>query len=109
MVRISDARMSGTAYGTGVLHSAPEAAAGGPLALVQDGDMIELDVPKRRLHLDVSDAELERRRKKWKAPEPVADRGYVRLYIDHVNQADEGADLDILVGGSGTPILRESH
>src|SRR6202521_5507164 len=108
MIRISDARMSGTAYGTVVLHSAPEAAAGGPLALVQDGDMIEIDVPKRKLHLDVSDAELGRRRKKWKAPKPMADRGYVKLYIDHVNQADEGADLDILVGGSGTPLLRES-
>jgi dihydroxy-acid dehydratase len=109
MVRISDARMSGTAYGTVVLHSAPEAAAGGPLALVQDGDMIEIDVPKRRLHLNVSDAELEQRRKKWKAPKPMADRGCVKLYIDHVNQADEGADPDILVGGSGTPLLRESH
>jgi dihydroxy-acid dehydratase len=109
MVRISDARMSGTAYGTVVLHGAPEAAAGGPLALVQDGDMIEIDVPKRRLHLDVSDAELERRRKKWKAPKPMAERGYVKIYIDHVNQADEGADLDVLVGGSGTPHLRESH
>jgi len=109
MVRISDARMSGTAYGTVVLHSAPEAAAGGPLALVQDGDMIEIDVPRRTLHLDVSEAELERRRKKWKAPRPVADRGYVRMYIDHVNQADEGCDLDFLVGASGTPLLRESH
>ena len=109
MVRISDARMSGTAYGTVVLHSAPEAAAGGPLALVQDGDMIEIDVPKRKLHLDVSDAELEQRRKKWRAPKPMADRGYVKLYIDHVNQADEGADLEFLVGGSGTPLLRESH
>ena len=109
MVRISDARMSGTAYGTVVLHSAPEAAAGGPLALVQDGDMIEIDVPKRKLHLDVSDAELERRYKKWKAPKPMAERGYVKIYIDHVNQADEGADLDVLVGGSGTPHLRESH
>jgi dihydroxy-acid dehydratase len=109
MVRISDARMSGTAYGTVVLHSAPESAAGGPLALVQDGDMIEIDVPKRTLHLDVSDAELERRRRKWKAPKPLADRGYVRIYIDHVNQADEGCDLDFLIGGSGTPFLRESH
>jgi len=109
MVRISDARMSGTAYGTVVLHGAPEAAAGGPLALVQDGDMIEIDVPKRKLHLDVSDAELQRRFAKWKAPKPMADRGYVKIYIDHVNQADEGADLDVLVGGSGTPHLRESH
>jgi len=109
MVRISDARMSGTAYGTVVLHSAPEAAAGGTLALVQDGDMIEIDVPKRKLHLDVSEAELARRRKKWKAPNPMADRGYVKIYIDHVTQADEGVDLDFLVGGSGTPLLRESH
>jgi L-arabonate dehydrase len=76
---------------------------------VQDGDMIEIDVPRRRLHLDVSEEELARRRKKWKAPKPMADRGYVKIYIDHVNQADEGADLDILVGGSGTPQLRESH
>jgi dihydroxy-acid dehydratase len=109
MVRISDARMSGTAYGTVVLHSAPEAAAGGTLALVQDGDMIEIDVPKRKLHLDVSDAELARRRKKWGAPKLMADRGYVKIYVDHVNQADEGVDLDFLVGGSGTPLLRESH
>ena len=71
--------------------------------------MIEIDVPRRKLHLDVSDAELERRRKNWRPPKPLADRGYVRIYIDHVNQADEGADLDILVGGSGTPLLRESH
>ena len=109
MVRISDARMSGTAYGTVVLHSAPEAAAGGTLALVQDGDMIEIDVPKRKLHLDVSESELQRRRMKWKAPKPMAERGYVKLYVDHVNQADEGVDLDFLVGGSGTPLLRESH
>jgi len=68
-----------------------------------------IDDPKRKLHLDVSDAELERRRTKWRAPKPMADRGYVKLYIDHVNQADEGADLEFLVGGSGTPLLRESH
>jgi dihydroxy-acid dehydratase len=109
MVRISDARMSGTAYGTVVLHGAPEAAVGGPLALVQDGDMIEIDVPRRRLHLDVAEAELQKRREKWKAPKPVAYRGYAKLYIEHVNQADEGCDLDFLVGGSGTPVLRESH
>ena len=109
MVRISDARMSGTAYGTVVLHVAPEAAAGGPLALVKNGDMIELDVAKRRLHLDVSDAELAKRRKAWKAPPPPSERGYVKLYVDHVLQADKGADLDFLVGSSGAPVGRESH
>jgi L-arabonate dehydrase len=109
MVRISDARMSGTAYGTVVLHTSPEAAAGGPLALVKNGDMIELDVDRRRLHLDVSDAELEKRRREWKAPPPHDVRGYVKLYCDHVNQADQGCDLDFLVGKSGAPVARESH
>ncbi len=108
MVRISDARMSGTAYGTVVLHVAPEAAAGGPLALVKTGDMIELDVPARRLHLDVSDAELAKRRAAWVAPEPPK-RGYYKLYVEHVQQADKGADLDFLVGGSGTTVTRDSH
>jgi L-arabonate dehydrase len=108
MVRISDARMSGTAYGTVVLHVAPEAAAGGPLALVKTGDVIELDVPGRRLHLDVSDAELAKRRAAWKAPETPA-RGYYKLYVEHVQQADKGADLDFLVGGSGTTVTRDSH
>src|SRR5207249_6791606 len=87
MVRISDARMSGTAYGTVVLHAAPEAAAGGPLALVRDGDMIELDVPGRRIHLHVSDAEMERRRRAWQAPPPPLASGYWKLYVDHVLQA----------------------
>jgi len=109
MVRISDARMSGTAYGTVVLHTSPEAAVGGTLALVRNGDMIELDVDKRRLHLDVSDAELEKRRKEWKAPPPHDVRGYVKLYCDHVNQADRGVDMDFLVGASGAPVPRESH
>jgi len=108
MVRISDARMSGTAYGTVVLHVAPEAAAGGPLALVKTGDMIELDVPARRLHLDVSDAELAKRRAAWVPPEPPK-RGYYKLYVEHVQQADKGADLDFLVGGSGTTVTRDSH
>jgi dihydroxy-acid dehydratase len=108
MVRISDARMSGTAYGTVVLHVAPESAAGGPLALVRTGDMIELDVSARRLHLDVSDAELARRRAAWSAPEPPK-RGYYKLYVEHVQQADKGADLDFLVGGSGTNVTRDSH
>ena len=109
MVRVSDARMSGTAYGTVVLHTAPEAAAGGPLALVQNGDTIELDVQGRRLHLDVSDAELERRRAAWSPPAPSANRGYERLYHDHVLQADTGCDLDFLIGTSGAPVPRESH
>ncbi|HEU5282970.1 MAG TPA: dihydroxy-acid dehydratase, partial [Burkholderiales bacterium] len=109
MVRISDARMSGTAYGTVVLHTSPEAAVGGPLALVRNGDMIELEVDKRRLHLDVSDAELEKRRKEWQAPPAHDARGYVRLYCDTVNQADQGVDLEFLVGKSGAPVPRESH
>jgi dihydroxyacid dehydratase/phosphogluconate dehydratase len=109
MVRISDARMSGTAYGTVVLHTAPEAAAGGPLALVEDGDMIELDVAGRRLNLDVSDDVLARRRDAWSPPEPAMAGGYQRLYIDHVLQADEGVDLDFLVGQRGAAVPRESH
>jgi L-arabonate dehydrase len=109
MVRISDARMSGTAYGTVVLHVAPEAAAGGTLALVQNGDFIELDVPARRLQLDVNEDELARRRAAWQPPAQVYDRGYYRLYIDHVLQADQGADFDFLVGKSSTEVTRESH
>jgi L-arabonate dehydrase len=108
MVRISDARMSGTAYGTVVLHTSPEAAVGGPLALVKDGDMIELDVEARRLHLDVPDTELDARRKAWTPAEPPAS-GYARLYVTHVQQADRGADLDFLVGGRGLSVTRESH
>jgi dihydroxy-acid dehydratase len=109
MVRISDARMSGTAYGTVVLHTAPEAAAGGPLALVEDGDLIELDVAKRRLHLHVSDQELARRRRRWKPPKPHDHRGWVKLYCETVLQADRGVDLDFLVGKSGAKVGRESH
>jgi L-arabonate dehydrase len=109
MVRISDGRMSGTAYGTVVLHVAPESAAGGTLAFVKNGDMIELDVKQRRLHLDISDEELQRRRKEWVAPEPMASRGYVKFYIDHVQQANLGADLDILRGGSGAVVTRDLH
>ncbi len=109
MVRISDARMSGTAYGTVVLHTAPEAAAGGPLALVRDGDMIALDVEARSLQLDVPDAELERRRAAWQQSATPQTRGYAKLYVDHVNQADAGCDLDFLVGSSGAPVPRESH
>jgi L-arabonate dehydrase len=109
MVRISDARMSGTAYGTVVLHVCPEAAVGGPLALVQNGDMIELDVPARRLTLDVPDGELAKRRAAWKAPEPSMNGGYQGLYVKHVQQANTGADLDFLVGCRGSTVLRESH
>ena len=109
MIRISDGRMSGTAYGTVVLHVSPEAAIGGTLAVVQNGDFIELDVPNRRLHLDVSEEELARRKQNWQKPEPVAARGYVNLYIKHVQQADKGADMDFLVGGSGDQVTRDSH
>ena len=109
MVRISDARMSGTAYGTVVLHTTPEAAAGGPLALVHDGDLITLDVPARKLHLHVDDAELERRRSAWVAPEPAMHSGYWKLYIDHVLQADEGADLDFLRGMRGAAVPKDNH
>ncbi len=109
MVRISDARMSGTAYGTVVLHTAPEAAAGGVLALVQSGDMIELDVAGRRMHLEVDDAELARRRQNWTAPGPSMPGGYQKLYFDHVLQADKGVDFDFLVGNRGADVPRNSH
>lgn len=109
MVRISDGRMSGTAYGTVILHVSPESDVGGPLALVQNGDWIELDVESRRLHLDVPDDELARRRSAWKQPEPQATRGYASLYINHVQQAHLGADLDFLVGKSGSEVKRDSH
>jgi len=109
MVRISDARMSGTAYGTVVLHTAPESAAGGPLALVHNGDVIEIDVEARKLHLHVSETELAARKAQWKAPPPHADRGWVKLYCDTVLQADEGVDLDFLIGKSGAGVGRPSH
>jgi dihydroxy-acid dehydratase len=109
MVRISDARMSGTAYGTVVLHTAPEAAAGGPLAVVQNGDLIELNVPERKLHLHISDEELARRLALWTPPKPPMDSGYWKLYIDHVLQADEGVDLDFLVGKRGSAVPRDNH
>jgi dihydroxy-acid dehydratase len=109
MVRISDARMSGTAYGAVVLHVAPESAVGGPLALVQNGDMIELDTAGRRLHLDVAEDELERRRQAWTPPEQPQNRGYAKLFVDHVLQADKGCDFDFLVGQSGAGIPRDNH
>ncbi len=109
LVRISDARMSGTAFGTVVLHVAPEAAVGGPLALVRDGDFIELDVEARRLHLDVPEDELARRRGAWRPPEPTMTGGYQSLYVAHVQQADRGADLDFLVGCRGAAVPHDSH
>jgi L-arabonate dehydrase len=108
MVRISDARMSGTAYGTVVLHISPEAAAGGPLALAQSGDSVTLDVAERLIRLDVDDASLARRRAQWNAP-PLPERGWERLYVEHVQQAHLGADLDFLVGHSGARVARDSH
>ncbi|MEO6453577.1 MAG: IlvD/Edd family dehydratase [Ginsengibacter sp.] len=109
MVRISDGRMSGTAAGTVVLHVSPESAIGGVLGLVQDGDMIELDVEERKLHLDVSDEELQQRSSHWTPPKPMTERGYVKIYIDHVQQAHLGADLDILNGGSSGQVTRDLH
>lgn len=107
MVRLSDSRMSGTAYGTVVLHIAPESSVGGTLALIQDGDVVELDVKNRRLHLDVLDEELEQRRANWQPPKQEATRGYTRLFLDHVQQADKGVDFDILVGKSGAGVHKE--
>ncbi len=109
MVRISDGRMSGTAYGTVVLHVSPESAIGGTLALVQNGDWIELDVPNRKLQLLVDEEELVRRRAAWQAPAPMAERGYVSMYIRHVEQAHLGVDLDFLVGKSGSEVTRDNH
>jgi dihydroxy-acid dehydratase len=109
MVRICDGRMSGTAYGTVVLHVAPEAAAGGPLALVRTGDWISLDVPSRTLTLEVPDDELDRRRAQWSPPPAPASRGWTWLYTQHVQQADSGADLDFLTGGSGAEVGRDPH
>ena len=109
MVRISDARMSGTAYGTVVLHAAPEAAAGGPLAVVRNGDLITLDVEARSLELHVDAAELQARLADWIAPEPPLASGYCRLYFDHVLQADEGADFDFLKGQRGSFVPRDNH
>jgi L-arabonate dehydrase len=108
MVRISDARMSGTAFGTVVLHASPEAAAGGPLALVRTGDMIALDVPKRLVRWEVDDATLAARKTQWTAP-PLPERGWKRLYVKHVLQAHEGADLDFLVGKSSAAVDRDTH
>ena len=109
MVRISDGRMSGTAFGTVILHVSPESALGGTFGLVKTGDLIELDVPNRKLTLHVSDEELELRRRDWKAPDLGVNRGYVQMYIDHVEQAHKGVDLDFLKGSSGSEVYRDSH
>ena len=109
IVRISDGRMSGTAYGTVVLHISPESSVGGTLAIVKDGDMIELDVSNRKLHLDISNEELKKRKAEWTPPKPHTERGYVRLYLEHVQQADKGADLDILIGKSGSIVKGDLH
>ncbi len=109
MIRISDGRMSGTAYGTVVLHVSPESAVGGVLALVQDGDMVELDVANRRLHLDVPEDELERRKAGWSERPAHTDRGYVSMYMNHVMQADKGADFDFLIGKSGSKVPKPNH
>ena len=111
MVRISDARMSGTAFGTVILHVAPESAAGGPLAIVRTGDEILLDGPARKLELLIPDAELQGRLEAWRHSEtvPSYSRGYYQLYVQHVLQADRGCDFDFLVGASGSRVERESH
>ena len=109
MVRISDARMSGTAYGTVVLHTSPEAARGGPLAVVQSGDMIELDVAARRLHLDISDEELAERLAAWRPHVEAPASGYASLYHERVMGPETGADFDFLVGCRGNAVGKESH
>lgn len=103
LVRLSDCRMSGTSYGACALHIAPESAVGGPLALVKNGDLIELDVKNRRLHLHVSDEELAKRRAEWKPAPPRYHRGYAKLFVEHVTQANEGADFDFLQHGPAVP------
>ena len=109
MVRISDGRMSGTGFGTVILHASPEAALGRNFAVIQNGDIISLDVPKRSLILQVSEEELQQRKKNWKPIHKKYDRGYVSLYQQHVQQAHLGADLDYLNGGSGSVVTRDSH
>jgi dihydroxy-acid dehydratase len=109
MVRISDGRMSGTGFGTVILHASPEAALGGNFAVIETGDVIILDVARRSLKLDVSDEELERRKLNWKPIHKKYDRGYVSLYQKHVQQADVGADMNYLMGGSGSEVTRDSH
>jgi dihydroxy-acid dehydratase len=109
MIRISDGRMSGTGFGTVILHVSPEAAVGGTFAVVQSGDTISVDVPNRSVTLNVSEAELDKRKKNWKTRVIFSSRGYVNLYQTHVEQAHLGADLDFLKGGSGSEVTRDSH
>jgi dihydroxy-acid dehydratase len=109
MVRISDGRMSGTGFGTIVLHVSPEAALGGKFSLIESGDIITLDVPNRRLNINITEEEFAKRKKRFHFLPPLANRGYVKLYIDHVQQAHLGADLDFLIGGSGSTVVRDSH
>jgi dihydroxy-acid dehydratase len=103
MLRISDSRMSGTSYGACILHVAPESFIGGPLAFVHTGDMIEVDVDERRIHLDISNEEMATRRSKWSPPAPIYKRGYTKLFLDHIGQADQGCDFDYLEAGAPTP------
>jgi dihydroxy-acid dehydratase len=104
MLRLSDARMSGTSYGGCLLHCAPEAAVGGPLALVRTGDRITVDVPARRIHLEIDEAEFERRRAAWQAPPPRYERGYGWMFGRHILQADRGCDFDFLEASFGAPV-----
>ena len=104
MVRISDARMSGTSYGACILHVAPESYVGGPLALVQTGDLVAIDVPARSIHLQVSEAELERRRAAWTPPPARYERGYGRMFTQHILQADQGCDFDYLERDFGAAV-----
>jgi len=108
-VRVSDARMSGTGFGTCVLHVAPESAVGGPIGVVQTGDIVELDVKNRVIRVDISDEELENRLSSYTPQVAQSDRGWVKLYVEHVTGADQGADLDFLIGQSGDATPRHSH
>ena len=104
MLRLSDARMSGTSYGACILHVAPEAHIGGPLALVKNGDIIHVDIPNRMLKLEVSDEELTQRRRNWTAPKPKYARGYGWMFLKHIEQADKGCDFDFLKTDFGEPV-----
>ena len=104
MIRLSDARMSGTSYGACILHVAPEAYIGGPLALIKNGDIIEVDIPERKLNVDISENELSNRREKWKEPEPRYERGYGYIYSKHIEQADKGCDFDFLKSDFGSAV-----
>jgi len=103
MLRVSDARMSGTSYGACILHVAPESYVGGPLAFVRTGDMIEVDVPGRKIHLDISDDEMAKRKAAWKAPAPRYERGYGAMFSEHIGQADQGCDFDFLQVNARVP------